>query len=79
MLPIKYIFMSPIPKIREFVNVPAQQSFHFQKITGTSKMNTFFKNLLLLQRTIAKKKIKIIFCFVFAFAYLCLRNLWNFW
>ena len=58
MLPIKYIiiFMSPIPKNKQ-IWPRVWQIFHFQKLTGTLKMNIFvwkFANIFVLfQRTIA--------------------------
>ena len=48
MLPIRYIFMSPIPKIGEFGRARAahaRQSFHIQKFTGTLKMFFVGKNV----------------------------------
>ena len=63
MLPIMYIFMSPNPKIGEFVRIRRMRDkiLIFKKITGTLKINIFFRKceniFLLLQRTIAKKMI----------------------
>ena len=51
MLMIRHIFMSPIPKNRwiwrQARAANARQSFHFKKITGTPRMNIFFKSLQL--------------------------------
>ena len=50
MLAIRYIFISQIPK--------NQQGFHFQKISEPLKKKKIcVKTFLLLQRTIAKKKV----------------------
>ena len=64
LLSIGYIFMSSIPKNRQFLSHPRcghAEKFSFQKITETLKMNIYFGKFvnvfLLLQRTIAKKKI----------------------
>ena len=55
------IFKSSIPKNRRF-RPRARQSFHFQKNTGTLKINIFFwksaKTFLINQRTKSKKKIR---------------------
>ena len=44
MMPIRTIFMSPIPKNRRILP-RAWQSFRFQKITGTLKICIFSENL----------------------------------
>ena len=70
MLPIMYIFMSPIPTKSANLARGLRQSFHFQKITVTLKMNFFIAETSLVhQRTIDKNKylkLKIlIFLFIF--------------
>ena len=73
LLPIGYIFMSSITKSLKILPRAAheRQSFHFQKITETFKMNFILENLqisifLLLQRTIAKKEhLKFFYIFYF--------------
>ena len=51
-----YIFISPIPKnLQIWPSARAeneQQSFHFQKITGTLKKNIFFDNLQIFSFTL---------------------------
>ena len=62
MLPIRYIFTSPIPKKSASLAAGAvhvRQSFHFQKITRTLKIYIFSESsFYILQRTIAKDKIR---------------------
>ena len=43
LLSIGYIFMSSIPTNRRILR-HVRQNFHFQKFTGTLKMNSFFKS-----------------------------------
>ena len=59
LLSIGYICMSSIKKIKRILpRAHAQQNFHFQKITGTLKINIFLKlawTFFLHQRQIAEK------------------------
>ena len=72
----RYIFRNSIPKNRQFRPHArpshARQSFHFQKITGTLKINIFLKTCRHLPNTSKNnlqkenlKKICLIFLFIF--------------
>ena len=61
--------MSSIPKNRRIL-ARAQQSFHFQKITGSLKLKSeYFLSLqkpsFYIKEQLAKRKLKIIICLVF--------------
>ena len=64
LLPIRYIFMSSIPKFVKFCSSHARQSFIFKKPQG--KRNTFLKicKLLLLNQETFEKKENLIFEFL---------------
>ena len=55
------------------LSAQAWQSFHIQKITGTSKMNMFLESLqkpfFYIKEQISTRKFKIKFCFVLYFIF----------